>query len=182
MSRTLGCELGIVRELEGADAMRLKPVRAPDALDIGKAHARDPGHRAAGPVGRFARRFGESQSDNPLGHLRTERLDPRGPGLVAEQPFDALLGKPCLPAPDSRLALRCGAHDRHRAEPVGDGQHDPGTPDMLLRAVAVCHDGFEPTTFSSGDFNDDPGAHRTDSHARPPTGIHIRTPPSHSIH
>lgn len=32
---------------------------APDALDIGEAHARGLRHRAASPVGRFARRFSE---------------------------------------------------------------------------------------------------------------------------
>src|ERR1700686_118523 len=133
----LGRELRVVRELERANAMRLKPVRAPDALDVGQAHSRDFRHRAAGPVGRFAGRFGQRQSHDPLGHLWAEGLNPRGPGLIAQQPIDALLGKPFLPAPDNRLALGGVAHDRHRAEPVGGGQHDPGAPDVLLWAVAV---------------------------------------------
>jgi hypothetical protein len=34
-------------------------------------------------MGRFARRFGERQSRDPLGHLWAEGLNPRGPGLVA---------------------------------------------------------------------------------------------------
>ena len=52
-------------------------------------------------------------------------------------------------------------HDRHRAEPVGCRQYDPGTPDVLLRAVTVRHDGFKLVTLSSRYFGDDPGAHHT---------------------
>jgi hypothetical protein len=73
-------------------------------------------------------------------------------------------------------------HDRHRAEPIGGGQHDPGAPDVFLGAIAVRHNGFEAIAFSSAYFDDNPGAHPQDSHAKPPTGIHIRTQPSRSIH
>ena len=44
-------------------------MRAPDTLDVGQAHARDFRHRAAGPMGRFARRFGERQSHDPRATL-----------------------------------------------------------------------------------------------------------------
>ena len=133
-------------------------------------------------MGRFARRFGERQGHDPLGHLRAEGLNARGPGLVAQQAIDAFVGKPFLPAPDNRLALGGASHDRHRAEPLGSGQHDPGAPDVLLRAIAVRHDGFEPVTLSGGYFDDDPGAHRTNSHVESAKGIHLRTRPSRSIH
>jgi hypothetical protein len=56
---------------------------------------------------------------------------------------------------------------QRRAEPVGGGQHDPGAPDVLLRAVAVRHDGFEPVMLSGGYFDNEPGAHRTNSHREP---------------
>src|SRR5678815_4691477 len=94
---------------------------------------------------------------------------------------DSLLGKSFLPAPDNRLALGGTAHDRHRAEPLGSGQHDSGAPDMLLRAVTIRHDGFEAVTLSGGYFDDDPGAHRTDSHAEPPRAVsytHLTLPTS----
>jgi hypothetical protein len=42
---------------------------------------------------------------------------------------------------------------------------------MLLRAVAVRHDGFEPVTLSGDHFDDDPGAHPSDPHADSPKGI-----------
>jgi hypothetical protein len=64
----------VVRELECADAVWLKPVRAPDTLDVGQAHARDFRHCAAGPRGRFraaVRRASEPRSARPP-------PDPRG--------------------------------------------------------------------------------------------------------
>jgi hypothetical protein len=36
-----GRELRVVRKLERADAVRLKPVRAPDTLDVGETHTRN---------------------------------------------------------------------------------------------------------------------------------------------
>ena len=51
--------------------------------------------------------------------------------------------------------------------PIGGGQHDPRGPHVLLRAVAVCHDGFEAITFSGGDFDDDPGDEMTQGHISP---------------
>jgi hypothetical protein len=162
--------------------MGCKPVRAPDALDVGEAHARRLRHRPAAPVGRLARRFGERQGDDPLGHFRPKRLDPWGPGLVAQKAINGRLAEPFLPTPDRGLALARRVHDRHRAEPVGGGQHDPGAPDVLLRAIAVRNNGFQPLTVRGGHFDDDPGAHPKSSHAKPPMGIRFRTRPSHSMH
>jgi hypothetical protein len=42
---------------------------------------------------------------------------------------------------------------------------------MLLRTVAVRHDGIQPVTVRGGHFNDNPGAHAPDSHAIIPAGI-----------
>jgi hypothetical protein len=94
---------------------------------------------------------------------------------------DAFLSRPFLPAPDSRLALGGALHDRHRAASAV-AKHDTGAPDVLLRATAVRHDSFEPVTLSGGYFDDDPGAHRTDSHVESAKGIRLRTRPSRSIH
>lgn len=79
-------KLRVVGELEGSDAVRLKPVRVLDALDVGKAHACGLRHRAAGPMGRLARRFGQRQGDDPSGHFRPKGLDARGPGLSRRRP------------------------------------------------------------------------------------------------
>ena len=178
----LGGEVRVVRELEGADAVRLEPVRAPDALDVGEADAGRLGHGAPRPVGRLAGRLGERQGDDPLAHLGPERRDARRAGLVAQKALDALCREALLPAPDGGLALARPPHDRDRAEPVGRGEHDRGAPDVLLRAVAVRHDGFQPVAVRGGHVDDDPGAHRPDSHAITATGIPCRTFPSPSDH
>ena len=108
----LGREGWVVRELEGADAMRLKPVRAPDALHIGEADAGRLGHGTPCPVGRLAGRLGKRQGDDPLSHLGPERRDARRAGLVAKKAVDALCREALLPAPDGGLALARPSHDR----------------------------------------------------------------------
>ena len=61
---------GVLRQLEGVDAMRLQAMRLPDAL-----HGRgtDPsrfGHHAKRPVGRLARRISHGQIDYALDRCR----------------------------------------------------------------------------------------------------------------
>ena len=46
----LGGEVWIGRVLEGPDAMRLQPVRGPDALDGAQRQAHRLGHGATGPM------------------------------------------------------------------------------------------------------------------------------------
>lgn len=67
----------------------------------------------------------------------TTRRNARGPRLVAQQPFKAFLSEALLPAPDAGLGLAGPPHDFDGANTVGAQQHDLGTPDMLLRTVAV---------------------------------------------
>ena len=71
----LCCELWVVRELEGAEAIWLRPMRAPDRLDVRKAHTCGRGYRPANEARRFARRSGQCQSDDPLGYLWAEGLN-----------------------------------------------------------------------------------------------------------
>ena len=52
-------KLRVARELEGADAMRLEPVRGPDALHRAQAHAGSFGHHPPGPLRGFAGRLGQ---------------------------------------------------------------------------------------------------------------------------
>ena len=60
-------EGGVIGQLELPDAMRLEAVSPPDALHGTEAHADRLGHRPAGPMGRFVRRFLHGQSHDPLG-------------------------------------------------------------------------------------------------------------------
>src|SRR5438067_9211086 len=130
-------ELGIARQLELPDAVRLKTVGAPDALDRTDTDPDLSRHHRRGPVGRLDRRISQRQRDDSLGHFRFERRDARWPGLVAQETFDTLFGKALLPSPDAGLRLARPPHDLDRADAGRTEQHDLGSPDMLLGGVAV---------------------------------------------
>jgi len=99
-----GREIGIVGALEGADAMRLQPMRLPQALDRAQADADGFGRGAAGPMGGLARRLGTGQLQNLCDDLGRKRRSAGLARLVAQQTVDALLGVARLPAPDGRTA------------------------------------------------------------------------------
>ena len=54
-------EIGVVRPLEGAEAVRLKPMLLPNALNGAQRNAHGLGHGAAGPMRDGARRLGAGQ-------------------------------------------------------------------------------------------------------------------------
>ena len=137
MSRSLAAKLRVVGQLELAQPMRLQAVRPPDALHRTDADADRLGHRRRGPVRRLARRRPERERHHALGDLRRQRRDARRARLVAQQPVHALLHEALLPAPDGGLGHAGLPHDLGRAAAFGGQQHDPGAPDVLLRAVAV---------------------------------------------
>jgi hypothetical protein len=94
---------GVLRQLEGVDAMRLQAMRLPDAL-----HGRgtDPnrfGHHPKRPVGRLARRISHGQIDYALDRCRGRGRLSRLSGLIAKKSVDALSHEPLLPPPDHRL-------------------------------------------------------------------------------
>jgi hypothetical protein len=90
--------------LEGANAVRLQPMRLPQALHGAQADADGFGHGPAGPMRGLARRLGAGQAHD-LGDDAGRK--PSAPGLarlVAQQAVDALLSVSRLPAPDRRSA------------------------------------------------------------------------------
>jgi hypothetical protein len=178
----LGGELRVVGQLEGADAVRRQAMGAPDALHRGQADSRDLGHHPASPVSSLAGRLAQGQGYNPFSHLVSQLGDSRRPGLVVQQTRHALFHEPRLPAPDGGLAYTGCAHDRRRAQPVGRGQHDPGTPNMLLRTVAVIDHRLQAFSISRVQADSDASAHPEDSHAGKLMGIPQRTLMSASIH
>jgi hypothetical protein len=137
-------ELGIVRDLERFDAMRLEAGFAPDASDARRADPDSLCHRCARPMrgvlGCLARRLFQ---DLEL-HILRKRRHARGACLVAQQPIDALLDVAFLPAPNARLRLAGQAHDLVGAMAIGSGKHDPRPPNRLVRTVAIIDDRFEP--------------------------------------
>lgn len=96
-------ELRILRELEGADAVRLKAMRLPDALDRAQADAGGFGHRPPGPMCDLARWFAKGEVDHTLDDLRRQGRLARLPRLVAQEAFDGLVHETLLPGPDDRL-------------------------------------------------------------------------------
>ena len=162
--------------------MRLKAVRLPDALHRGDADAGRLGHGGSGPVRGLVGRLGRGQGHHLVDDLLAQRLEPRRPGLVAQEARDACLGKALLPAPDAGLRLAGRPHDLDRAEAIGRKQHDLGPPGMLLGGVAVAEDRCQTAAIGSGKGYGDTGAHAPDSHAVTPSGIPPRIQPSDLIH
>jgi len=165
-SAQFGDEVRIVGELEQAQAVWLKPVRAPDALNRADGNADGLRHHRAGPMRRFARRVLLRQGDDPFGDVLPERSNARRAGLVAKKAVNAFLHEPCLPAPDAGLRRAGLAHDLVRADAVSGEQNDPGPPDMLLSRVPVLNDGLKPLPIGRRQRDGDSRAHRPDSHAQ----------------
>ena len=117
-----------------------------------------------------------------LGDLIGQLRHPRRSGLVAQQAVDAFGHEALLPAPDRGLADTRRAHDLSRAQSIGSGQDDPGSPDMLLRAVAVIDDRQQALAIGWLQVNDNTCAHAEDSHNKDPMGIPQRTLMSASFH
>src|ERR1051326_1254205 len=97
---------------------------------------------------------------------RVEWFAARRTGFVTQQTVHALLHEPFLPAPHDGFGAPSAAHDSVGAEPLRRQQDDLCPPDVLLRAVAVCHHCPETSTVGAGHIYDDPLAHRPDSHAQ----------------
>jgi hypothetical protein len=176
-------EARVVGQFELSDAMRLEPVRAPDALNRTHAEPRRLRHQGSGPVGRFPRWFPERQRDDALGRLGAQRFDARGTCPVAEQSVEPLLNKAFLPAPNTGLGLASSPNNLIRADAIGGQQHDLRPPDVFLWRVAVLNQGFEPTT-NIGRRNGErfSSAHHPDSHDAPAVGIPLGIQMSGSIH
>ena len=104
-------EVGVVRELELPHAMRLQPVRSPDALNLAGADAGLLRHHGCGPVRGLSWRIGLRECHHACCNVRSERRNARGARLVAQQTLKALLHEAFPPAPDGGLGLAGPVHD-----------------------------------------------------------------------
>ena len=129
-------EVRIVRELELSNPMRLRTVGAPDALHRTDADLRRPRHHRASSVRRFDRGIGQCQSHDPFSYFRFQRLDARGPRLVAQKALKPFLDETFLPEPDTVFDLAVRRMISF-AQPVSGEQDHLSPPDMLLWGVAV---------------------------------------------
>ena len=78
-------------ELELFHPVRLKAVRAPDALDGTRADIDDLRHHGGGPVCRLCWRVGLGERHDALGDVRPQRPAARRPRLVAQKTVIAFL-------------------------------------------------------------------------------------------
>ena len=132
-------ELGIVGTLEGANAVRLQPMRLPQAVHGAQADA--DGFGAAGPMRDVAGRFGAGQVHNLGDDLGRKRSVARLARPLAQQAFDTLLGVTRLPAPDRGSAdARAQRHFLH-GQAVGRTKHNLRPPHMFERAIAIRDNG-----------------------------------------
>ncbi len=130
-------EIGIGRDLEGLDQMRLEPGLTPDPLHRRVADADRLAHRTNRPVRatrwRLRRRLGQHLC---LDVIR-QRFPTRRTRLVPLQPLDAFLGKPRLPAPHARLRFPRRPADGLDALTGRTRQDDLGPPNHLRWRIAV---------------------------------------------
>lgn len=179
----LGGKLRIVGQFKLTPAVRLQAVGTPDALDRTDADAHQPGHGRRRPMRHFARRIGgDGQRYHSFGNLGGEGRNARRPRLVPQETVHAFLHEPLLPTPDDRFALAGPAHDFDGPKSVGGQQHDPRSPDVLLRAVAVPGHRFQAAAVGSANLNDDSFKHPADSHIKRFWGIPCGTLMSDFVH
>jgi len=175
-------EVGVVGELELADAMRLKAVCAPNTLNRTHRDANGLGHHCAGPMRRLNGRVLESQSNDPFGHILAQRRNAGGARLVTKKAAEAFLHEALLPTPHAGFGLAGPAHDLVRADAIGGKQDDLGPPRMFLSGVAVFDERRQPLSISHRNRDGYSCAHHADTHLRPAPGIPKRTQPSDFIH
>ncbi len=106
-----------------------------------------------------SRRIAEGQSHGALANARRQRRDTRGPRLVPQQTLDPRPHEPLLPAPHRNFACAGLAHDLVRAQAIHRQQHDPRSPDVLLRAVSIGDDRLQARPIGRAHLDCDPLAH-----------------------
>ena len=141
--------------LEGAQAVRLEAVLFPDALDRAQRQADRLGHRPAGPMGGFARRFGAGQGQHPGHGGGGDRRFARRPALVAQQTLHPGLGVAALPAPHRRAADTGAPRHLDDRQPICRKQDNPAPLYMLQRPAPIAHDRGQPRAVFGSNENAD---------------------------
>ena len=183
MSRNLAANLRVVGQLELAHPMRLQAMAAPDALHRTDADAARSLAMAA-PVQCVASPGGSasviattrSVTSAPSRGMRDGRV------LSRSRPSTPSRMKRSCQRQTQVLDVPVCAHDLGGAAAIRRQQHDPRSPDVLLRAVPIRHHRLQTSPVSSVHFNGNSGAHVPNSHTGHRAGIPIRTLPSGIIH
>src|SRR5674536_117365 len=99
----------------------------------------------------------------------------RWPRLVSQETVIAFLHEAFLPAPDTGLRLTGPAHDLIGANTVRAEQDDLGSPDMLVRGVAVPRERLQTAAICGLESDGNSSSHAPNSHASLSL-IHISEP------
>jgi hypothetical protein len=127
----------VARDFESVDEMRLEPVRMPYPLDAAVGDACRLRHAAHAPMGRVRRFRVQRHAHHLLDLFGRQRLDARWSGRVLQQPIHAFCHKAMAPAADGQQALVNRRSNRLRHQSIARQQHDPRSPNHLLRRVSV---------------------------------------------
>ena len=137
----LGGEGRVIGLLEGSDAMGLEAMSLPDALNGAQTDADGFGHHATRPMGcGFGRVAAGQRQYLGNGRGRQRRLA-RLARLVTQKPCHAFFRKALLPTPHRRPARTTAGCHVHHGQPLRGEKNDSGPLNMLLRPVAILHDG-----------------------------------------
>src|SRR4029079_6106924 len=154
-------KLWIRRGLEVFDPVRLKAMRAPDALDGTCADIDGLRHHGGGPMGRLRWRLGLGERHDTFGDVRPQRLDARGACLIVQETVITGLHEAFLPAPNTGLGP---AHDLIGANTVRAQQDDLSPPDVLVWGVAIPRQHLQTATISRLESDENSSSHAPDSH------------------
>src|SRR5260370_36276854 len=139
-------EVGIIREVELREPMRLQSVRPPDALHGACADSGRLRHHSCGPVRGLGWGIGLGESHHACGNFRPERRNARRACLVAQQALEALPREAFLPTPDAGLVLAVPTLDLVGADPVRTQQYDLSSPNLLLLGISIPNARFQTQT------------------------------------
>ena len=178
----LAHKLRVGGELELFHPVRLKAVRTPNALDGTRTDIDDLRHHGGSPMGRLRWRVGLGERHDALDDVRSQPRDARWPRFVPQETVITFLHEAFLPAPDTSLRLAGPAHDLIGTNTVGAEQNDLGSPDMLVRGVAIPRERLQSATISGLESDGNSGSHAPDSHASSHLGIPSGIQMSDAIH
>ena len=133
-------EFGIVGALERPQTMRLKVMGVPQTLDGAKRDADGLGHRAACPMGGFARWFRAGERQHFGDDAGRKRSPARLARLVAQETSDSFLPVSLLPAPNSWAADAGLLGDLQDRQALGRKENNPRPLDMFERTTTVAGD------------------------------------------
>ena len=102
--------------------------------------------------------------------------------LCVQQTGITSLHEAFLPAPHTGLRLTGLAYDLVGADAVRAQQDDLGTPDMLMRRVAIPRERGQTAAISGLESDENSGSHPPDSHVSSPPGIPYGIQMSDLIH